>query len=137
MKSDLMIFWPTNRYIYMPLHSYKNISHLLRDIEILLEHATIVNTLEVTNYLRLWRSVACPNVGDLHFIDPITIIHYSQQFQKSSALSGYSDIFIMYKKISIFIFLLNKKHVNGGGHWWRNSQGMVNCGFIQTASFYL
>jgi hypothetical protein len=27
----------------------------------------------------------------------------------------------------LFIVLLNKKHVNGGGHWWRDWQCIVSC----------
>jgi hypothetical protein len=57
----------------------------------------------------------CPNVDDLDFVDQIPLILYLQLFQETSGPTESSDTFIMH--FPLFIVLLNKKHVNGGGHW--------------------
>ena len=58
---------------------------------------TTYNTPEITYYLDYEGAFVCPDIGDLDFIGQTNIVHYSQQFKKSSALSGCSDIFIMHK----------------------------------------
>ena len=104
-------------------------------LEFLLEHRTRVNTLEVYNNIRLWSSVCLPECWWFAFYRLNSYCTFFPTISRNSGLSGSSDIFITHKHASP-LFLLNKKHVNGGGHWWKDSQSVKNFRFIQTSSLY-